>query len=125
MGGSTELYWRGVRICACMKAPLDELAKLTGADFKVTPISGFGSYQDGSTASGSTATGGGHIDIHLGGYSSTIKKRVEALARKIGFYADIREPKWCDAVLDDREQQLVCAAGRRTTKLRHRASRCA
>ena len=95
MGGTTDaIYWRGVRICACMKAPLDELARITGDDFKVTPIPGFGSYQDGTTASGSTATGGGHIDISLTGYSTAQKLRAEALARMIGFYADIREPKW-------------------------------
>ena len=77
-----------------MVEPLNELARITGDDFRVTPIPGFGSYQSGSTASGSTATGGGHIDIYL--TKATPAKRVEvrAKARMIGFYADIRMPKW-------------------------------
>src|SRR5262249_4173590 len=68
MGGSpSPVLFRGVMVCPCMVEPLEELVRLTGSGFKVSPIPGFGSYQDGSSASGSTATGGGHIDIYLTG----------------------------------------------------------
>ena len=94
MGGTSYFTFRKVRVCECMLEPLEELVRLTGSAFKVSPIPNFGSYQDGTTDSGSTATGGGHIDIYLTGYSTKVKKQVETYARMIGFYADIREKRW-------------------------------
>lgn len=86
--------WRGVTVCTCMTPPLAELARISGNDIRVTPIRGFGSYQSGTTASGATATGGGHVDINLEGYSQEQRLRLERLARSIGWYADIRYPRW-------------------------------
>lgn len=86
--------WRGVTICACLKEPLDELARASGRDILVSPIEGFGSYQVGQTASAGTGSGGGHVDLALRGLTSEQKLRLEGLARRIGFYADIREPTW-------------------------------
>jgi len=76
-----------------MLDPLNELVRLTGSKFKVSPIPGFGSYS-GNAASGGTDTGGGHIDLYLTGYSSKTKKQAETYARMIGFYADVREKRW-------------------------------
>lgn len=86
--------WRGVTICPCMKAPLDELAAISGRDILVSPIKGFGSYQKGNTASAGTGSGGGHVDLSLSRLNGQQKLRLEGLARRIGFYADIREPRW-------------------------------
>ena len=86
--------WRGVTICPCLKEPLDELARASGKDILVSPIKGFGSYQVGRTASAGTGSGGGHVDLALRGLSPEQKLRLEGLARRIGFYADIREPTW-------------------------------
>ena len=86
--------WRGVTVCTCMKAPLDELAKISGSAIYVQPIPRFGSYQDGTTASGNIALRGGHIDLNLETMSQAQALTLEALARKVGFYADIRYRKW-------------------------------
>lgn len=86
--------WRKVAICDCMTAPLDELAKTSGRDILVSPIPGFGSFQQGATASAGTGSGGGHIDVYLTQLNQEQKLRLEGLARQIGFYADIRDKKW-------------------------------
>lgn len=86
--------WRNATICPCMKAPLDEVAKASGRDILVTPIPGFGSYQQGQTASAGTGSGGGHLDLYLTKLNQEQKLRLEGLARQVGFYADIREPRW-------------------------------
>lgn len=86
--------WRGDTICADMKAPLDELARVSGSDIYVRPIPGFGSYQSGSTASGRIAIRGGHVDLDLTRLSQAQALRLETLARTSGWYADIRYPKW-------------------------------
>ncbi len=85
--------WRGVTICSDMKAPLDELARISGNDILVKPIPGFGSYR-ANAASAGTDSGGGHVDLALGALNGEQKLRLERLARQVGFYADIREPKW-------------------------------
>jgi hypothetical protein len=90
----THPMWRKATICPCMKAPLDELARVSGRDVLVTPIPGFGSYQQGQTASAGTGSGGGHIDLQLSRLTQEQKLRLEGLARQIGFYADVREPRW-------------------------------
>lgn len=86
--------WRGVAICSCMTAPLVELARISGADILVRPIPGFGSFQQGETASAGTGSGGGHVDLDLTRLDKAQKLRLEGLARRVGFYADIREPTW-------------------------------
>lgn len=86
--------WRGVAICLCMTAPLVELARISGADILVRPIPGFGSFQQGETASAGTGSGGGHVDLDLTRLDKAQKLRLEGLARRVGFYADIREPTW-------------------------------
>lgn len=93
MGGSPGILWRGTTVSQDMYEPLNELARLAGDDIYVRPIAGFGSYS-GNSNSADIDNGGGHVDINLVGYTDTQKKRLEALARMIGFYADIREPKW-------------------------------
>lgn len=85
--------WRKVTICPDMKAPLDELARISGNDILVTPIPGFGSYRTNAASAG-TDSGGGHVDLYLTKLNSEQKLRLERLARMVGFYADIREPKW-------------------------------
>lgn len=85
--------WRGVTICPDMKAPLDELARISGNDILVKPIPGFGSYRTNAASAG-TDSGGGHVDLYLTKLNSEQKLRLERLARQVGFYADIREPKW-------------------------------
>lgn len=86
--------WRGDTICTDMKAPLEELARISGSDIYVRPIPGFGSYQSGTTASGHIAIRGGHVDLDLTRLSQAQALRLETLARKSGWYADIRYPKW-------------------------------
>jgi hypothetical protein len=85
--------WRGVTICPDMKGPLDELARISGNDILVKPIPGFGSYRTNAASAG-TDSGGGHVDLALGKLNSEQKLRLERLARQVGFYADIREPRW-------------------------------
>jgi hypothetical protein len=77
-----------------MKEPLNALARKSGQDILVSPIPGFGSYQQGQTASAGTGSGGGHLDLYLTRLNQEQKLRLEGLAREIGFYADIREPRW-------------------------------
>lgn len=86
--------WRGVAICPCMQGPLDELAARSGNGIYVAPIKGFGSFQPGDTASAGTGSGGGHADLSLTRLGAAQKLRLEGLARRVGFYADIREPTW-------------------------------
>lgn len=85
--------WRGVTICADMKGPLDELARISGNDILVKPIPGYGSFR-ANAASAGTDSGGGHVDLYLTKLNGEQKLRLERLARQVGFYADIREPKW-------------------------------
>jgi hypothetical protein len=76
-----------------MKAPLDELARISGNDILVKPIPGYGSYRKNAASAG-TDSGGGHVDLYLTKLNAEQKLRLERLARQVGFYADIREPKW-------------------------------
>lgn len=104
--------WRGLSptaplmtVCTCMSAPLNELQRLFTERAKArgipnvvfTGIKGFGSYQSGTTATGAIGTGGGHIDLNLENLSSAQRLLAEAIAREIGWYADIRAPKWWSA----------------------------
>lgn len=73
--------WRGDTICADMKTPLDERARVSGSDIYLRPIPGFGSYQSGSTASGRIAIRGGHVDLDLTRLSQAQALRLETLAR--------------------------------------------
>jgi len=90
-----------------MVDPLDEGARLFTVrakaaglrDHLVLGIPYFGSWQDGTTASGNIALEGGHIDINLVGYTDAERKLLEAIYREVGFYADIRLVKIWSAKL--------------------------
>jgi hypothetical protein len=74
--------WRGNTVCAHWVPYLDQFAKETG-DFVVTPIPGFGSYENNPTSAG-TDEGGGHCDFYMTRIpSTTSRKKIEDLSRKI------------------------------------------
>lgn len=91
------VLWRSVTVSGDMVDPLDELARLSGDDIYVKPILGYGSYSTNKSSAG-IDTGGGHVDLDLAGLTALQKLRLERLARMIGFYADIREPRWWSPV---------------------------
>jgi LysM repeat protein len=66
--------------------------KLGIGDKYLQGIPYFGSWQDGSTASGSIGAGGGHIDLNLVGYSKAQRELAQAIYREVGFLAMIRTP---------------------------------
>ena len=86
--------WRGVTVCTDMVPALDALAKAVGDGIYVRPISGFGSYQSGSTASGTIAIRGGHIDFDLESVPSSKWEFFETKARQMGWNAVRRYRKW-------------------------------
>lgn len=89
----TGVLWRETIVSEDMVDPLNELARLSGDDIYVKPIKGYGSYTTNKASAG-IDTGGGHVDIDLVGLTDEQKLRLERIARMVGFYADIREPKW-------------------------------
>lgn len=91
------VLWRETIVSEDMVDPLNELARLSGDDIYVKPIKGYGSYADNST-SADIDEGGGHVDLNLVGLNDEQKKRLERIARELGFYADIREPKWWSVI---------------------------
>lgn len=89
MGGApATVNFRGVSVDPKTGDALAELAAISGHIY-VEPIPGFGSYRS-NTASGGTDTGGGHCDLNLEGRSDEDARRLETLARSIGFVAYFR-----------------------------------
>jgi hypothetical protein len=94
------IYWRGVRVCACMSAPLNEAARLITvrtkaagvADWYLTPIQG--SYSTSTAASGGTHDGGGAIDLKMGNLGAKQKVILESVMREVGHAGWNREPSW-------------------------------
>lgn len=102
--------WKGnapsapvMTVCSHMPPMLDELCRLVTIeckkagvpDFYVKGIAGFGSFRANSASAGTD--NGSHIDLDFRGLSDAQRKIGEACARKIGFYADIRLPRWWSA----------------------------
>lgn len=102
--------WKGnapnapvMTVCSHMPDMLDELCRLVTVeckkagvpDFYIKGIAGFGSFRSNSASAGTD--NGAHIDLDFRGLSDAQRKIGEACARKIGFYADIRLPRWYSA----------------------------
>ena len=102
--------WKGndpnapvMAVCTHMPAMLNELARLVTVrtkaarvpDFYVKGIAGFGSFRNNTASAGTD--NGAHIDLDLSGLTDAQRKIGEACAREIGFYADIRLPRWYSA----------------------------
>ena len=89
MGGApATVNFRGVSVDPKTGDALTELAAISGSIY-VEPIPGFGSYRSNS-ASGGTDTGGGHCDLNMEGRSDADARRLETLARSLGFVAYFR-----------------------------------
>lgn len=80
--------FRGASVDPGTYDALVELAAITGSIY-IDPIDGYGSYRS-NKASGGTDTGGGHCDINAEGMTDAEARRVETLARSIGFVAWFR-----------------------------------
>lgn len=95
--------WRGVRVCSCMTAPLDEVARLVTVrtkaagvpDWTLTPIQG--AYSTAVGASAGTHAGGGALDLSTSRLSAAQKAILEAAMREVGFASWNREPSWWSA----------------------------
>lgn len=90
MGGASPktVNFRGANVDPTTADALTELAAISGSIY-VEPIPGYGSYRN-NVASGGTDTGGGHCDLNLEGRSDTDARRLETLARSLGFVAYFR-----------------------------------
>lgn len=96
-------YWRGVRVCSCMVAPLNALgANVTKRcksqvvpDFFVSPIQG--SYSTSTAASAGTHAGGGAIDINTRPLTPKQKEVLQYCMREVAFADWNREPTWWSA----------------------------
>jgi len=66
MGGPPS--WRGVAVCTCMPALLDDLAAGTPTLPRLTPVKG--SYSPGGDASAHTHDDGGAVDLSIAGWTA-------------------------------------------------------
>lgn len=66
MGGPPS--WRGVAVCTCMPALLDDLAAGTPTLPRLTPVKG--SYSPGGAASAHTHDAGGAVDLSIAGWTA-------------------------------------------------------
>jgi hypothetical protein len=80
--------WRGVTVCTCMPDMLDSLAASVGP--LVVPMQG--SYSSSVSASASTHSGGGAIDISIRNWSDSDAWALLVEARKRGLVASRRTP---------------------------------
>lgn len=103
-------YWRGVRVCSCMVAPLNAVGanvtkrcKAQGIpDFYLSPIQG--SYSTSTAASAGTHAGGGAIDINTRPLTPAQKAVLEFCMREVTF-ADWDRPvtwfsKWFNKIIN-------------------------
>lgn len=90
MGGASPktVDFRGADVDPVTADALTELAAISGSIY-VEPIRGYGSYRN-NTASGGTDTGGGHCDLNLEGRTDADARKLETLARSLGFVAYFR-----------------------------------
>lgn len=88
MGGSSIVWWRGVKLDSRTAAMMAEVARLTPNMPTITPTQG--SYNTSVDASAGTHAGGGAIDISVRNLSNSEEIELIRLLRTVGFAAYIR-----------------------------------